>query len=804
MRDLRKLMFLFGISLVLMPRVVSSQTTPPTVNFTTPPGIQRGTTATFVIEGTDLSGANDIVFSEPGLKGKILSVSEVPQSRLALETKKVSVVRPYFDEPVKVQATVEITAEPWMALGTQQFRIITPHGSSTPGRLVVSAYPELQEREPNDAMSQGQDVSLPATVNGLILKPGDYDHFGFRALAGQEIVFLITAGEVGSSLDPVMELYDAQGKRVASNIDEGDRSSLGFKIPLDGRYTVRVGDYQQNGSIRHFYRLSLGPFPFLKGRYPLGLKAGTTRDFEVWGYNLGETRTAAPQPFGMMPGKVMEVGALLAQTQAGETVNALPIAIGRYEEVEETGQNSSLQTAQELSSPVTVNGRIALDASGKPSADYYKFTARKGQKLILEIAASRLGSPLDSVVEVLDQTGRVVPRVTARAVYKTQITLRDRDSSSPGLRLFQPTGLELNDYMIAGNDLMQVARLTSAPGADEDIVFRSFGGENTADIFGSGKRLAFEDTTPEAHALDEPVYKVELHPAGAEFPPNGMPVFRLNMRNDDGGPGYGKDSRVTFTAPADGTYYARVADVRNLGGEDFAYRFTLRDAVPDLLVSASPGNPNIPEGSKASVFVKILRTEGFEGPVEVSFEGLPGGIEGTSGVIRPDEDSVTLILSHRQGTRLANNWARYRVIAKAKIGGEPALRVANGGDLLKVISLMPKPDIQVHAKTLKIKLTPGGEAKATLAVDRDNGFKGRVLFRLQDLPFGVQPVNVGLNGIMIPENETERTFSLECRPWVKPITKTIYAVGLVEALVQTEHPSVPITLEIVGAERASK
>ena len=61
-----------------------------------------------------------------------------------------------------------------------------------------------------------------------------------------------------------------------------------------------------------------------------------------------------------------------------------------------------------------------------------------------------------------------------------------------------------------------------------------------------------------------------------------------------------------------------------------------------------------------------------------------------------------------------------------------------------------------------------------------------------------------MNGIMIPENETERTFSLECRPWVKPITKTIYAVGLVEALVQTEHPSVPITLEIVGAERASK
>lgn len=52
-----------------------SQTTPPTVTFTTPTGIQRGTSGTFVVEGTDLAGATGIVFSEPGLAGKILSVS---------------------------------------------------------------------------------------------------------------------------------------------------------------------------------------------------------------------------------------------------------------------------------------------------------------------------------------------------------------------------------------------------------------------------------------------------------------------------------------------------------------------------------------------------------------------------------------------------------------------------------------------------------------------------------------------------------------------------------------------------------
>ena len=387
-----------------------------------------------------------------------------------------------------------------------------------------------------------------------------------------------------------------------------------------------------------------------------------------------------------------------------------------------------------------------------------------------------------------------MPRITARAVWKTPLTLRDRSSRDVGLRLFQPTGLELHDYMVVGGELLRIVRLTSAPTADEDIIFDNFGGQ----------RLGFEDTTPEARALDETIYKVELHPAGAQFPPNGMPVFRFNMRNDDGGPGYGKDSRVTFTAPADGIYIAKVTDVRGLGGDDYAYRFTIRDPQPDFLITASPTNPNIAEGSSVAVEVTALRTEGFEGPIDVKFEGLPENIIGTQATIPAGENSVTLILSHKAGTQLAGDFTRYRITGQARIGNEAAFRVANGGDYLKVIALMSKPDIQVTVKTPKLQMTPGGETKITLAIERHNGFKGRVLFRLNDLPFGVRPVNVGLNGIMIAENETERTFTLDSRPWVKPVTKPIYAVGIVEALVPTEHPSAPIEFQITGNEHAAK
>jgi hypothetical protein len=784
---------LFVVTLLwVVPRTVLGQTTPPTVSFTSPPGLQQGTTRTFVIEGTDLQGASAIVFSEPGVSGEILEVGPVPESRLALETKAAVIAKPYFQDPLKMEAKVEVTAEKWVAAGTHQFRIITPHGSSTPGKFVVGTFPELEEHEPNNAAAQAQSVSLPITINGSILSAGDVDQYRFQASSGQEMVLQVDAAGLGSSLDPVVEIYDSQGHSVASNLHGTDRSSLGYRISESGSYTVQVSDYLEGGSLRHFYRLTMGAFPLLRGRYPLGLKAGTTRQFHVWGYNLGEAASAAPEPFGLLPGKRVDIGGLSSQTRDGETANMLPIAIGLYDEVDETGRNNSLEGAQELKLPITVNGRISLDAAGKALPDYYRFRARKGSKLILETMASRLGSPLDSLLEVLDASGNLVPRLGARPVWKTQITLFDRDSKSPGLRLNRTSGLELNDYMVAGTDLMRVVKLTNGP--DEDVTFENF----------NGQRLGIEDTTPEAHALDDFIYKVELHPPGAQFPPNGMPVFHFFMRNDDGGPGYGKDSQVTFTAPEDGFYYVRVADVGNRGGDDFAYRLTIREPAEDFLISASPVNPNIPEGSKVPVEVAVLRREGFQGPIRVEFDNLAKGLTGTSGIIPRGEDSVTLLLSLAPGARLQGGWARFRILGKANLGSEEAVRVANEGDRLKVISSMPEPDVKVYVKDKKIRISPDGEAQMTLGVQRFNGFRGRVLFRIQDLPYGVRPINVGLNGVMIAENETERTFTLECRSFVKPGSRQVLAVGTVEALVPTEHPSEPVTLEVIGAEHASK
>jgi hypothetical protein len=69
--------------------------------------------------------------------------------------------------------------------------------------------------------------------------------------------------------------------------------------------------------------------------------------------------------------------------------------------VAEQGGNSTPAGAQEIAPPVAVDG--ACEALG---FDYYKFHAKRGQRLSVEVVATRLGSPLDPVVRLLDSAGR--------------------------------------------------------------------------------------------------------------------------------------------------------------------------------------------------------------------------------------------------------------------------------------------------------------------------------------------------------------------------------------------------------------
>ena len=99
---------------------------------------------------------------------------------------------------------------------------------------------------------------------------------------------------------------------------------------------------------------------------------------------------------------------------------------------------------------------------------------------------------------------------------------------------------------------------------------------------------------------------------------------------------------------------------------------------------------------------------------------------------------------------------------------------------LKFIALMPNPDVVMTSETKEITLEPGGKAEVSVSITRQNGFGGRVPVEVRNLPPRVRVLDVGLNGVLINEDETKRTFVLEALDNVAPVDQEIFVAAKVE------------------------
>src|SRR5262249_21619897 len=74
----------------------------------------------------------------------------------------------------------------------------------------------------------------------------------------------------------------------------------------------------------------------------------------------------------------------------------------------------------------------------------------------------------------------------------------------------------------------------------------------------------------------------------------------------------------------------------------------------------------------------------------------------------------------------------------------------------------------------------GATAEVALHIERNNGFGGRVPVQVLNLPPRVRVLDVGLNGVLINEDETRRTFTLEALPNAAAVEQVIYVGGAIE------------------------
>ncbi len=429
--------------------------------------------------------------------------------------------------------------------------------------------------------------------------------------------------------------------------------------------------------------------------------------------------------------------------------------------------------------PVLVKG--AIDRPG--DADCFRFAARAGEAIALEVIAARAGaqpaSKLDSRLEVLDADGRPVEQLVLQAVRDSWFTFRGKDSTqSSDFRVHNWREMELDEYLYANGEVVRLWLYPRGP----DSGFNVYPGD--------GQRHTFFGTSAITHALGEPAWIVEPLPPGSRPAPNGLPVFRIPCENDDDPQRrFGTDSCVLFTAPADGEYVARVTDVRGFGGtamqKDYPYSLAVRRAAPGFEPKVVTKNLSIGPGGCREVEFRADRVDGYGGPIRFEIEGLPAGftfhgpieIEAgqfrARGVVSAATDAVAPDEAAVKGVK---------VRAVATIDGREVVKdLGTLGDIKLAeapkftATIVPAANSSVvdrEGQPLEFTIRPGETITAKVRIDRRD-FKDRVEFGRdgdadRNLPHGVFVDNIGLSGLLVVEGTTEREFFLTAAPKTRP------------------------------------
>lgn len=318
---------------------------------------------------------------------------------------------------------IEMTIAPDAQPGRRELRIIGNRGPSNPMVFYVGQIPEVirapmitseQQVLGKEALAlrrRGHNadrrITVPCTVNGQIAS-GEVHRYHFQAQAGQRLVISTAARElvpfiadaVPGWFEPVLAVYDAQGKEVAYNDRFGYNPDplIMFKVPKDGEYVLAINDAIYRGREDFVYRVTINDTPLVTSIFPLGARFGTSPPIAMKGWNL-EGATLSP------PMEDSETGYhVLKATKSRWESNRVLFAPDTLPEVYETEPNNDQEHAQKVKLPLIINGRI----DHPDDWDVFQFTGHAGETIVAEVKARRLNSPLDSVLSLADARGTLL------------------------------------------------------------------------------------------------------------------------------------------------------------------------------------------------------------------------------------------------------------------------------------------------------------------------------------------------------------------------------------------------------------
>ena len=428
----------------------------PFIGYIYPAGGQQGTTFMVTLGGEYLDYVTNVCFSGTGVQSRFIDQnlpgfvqkgdnmmsktwpiwvaqmrSKMPQmsegekkdfaalkKEMEIKTMQDQLIHSY--PPLKEWVTLQVTIAADAAPGVREVRLETSKGLTNPRIFCVGALPEITKtslaftrREsawlPDHTLPPEAEtnLTLPVVVNGQIFC-GDAHRFRFTAKKGQHLLITANARDLITYLadgvpgwfQPRLTLFDAQGQEityVSHNHFQPDPVMF-FDVPATGEYVLELRDSLYRGRFDFVYRLTVGELPYVTSIFPLGGPAGAATTIKLTGWNL-------PTDSLTLDNRNAGAGILPVYVKQGPCYfNTLPFQVDTLRECQGTSSNHTPATAQPVTLPIIINGRI--EQPGK--WDFFRFEGQAGQQIVAEVMARRLNSPLDSVIMLTDASGKKI------------------------------------------------------------------------------------------------------------------------------------------------------------------------------------------------------------------------------------------------------------------------------------------------------------------------------------------------------------------------------------------------------------
>ncbi len=134
------------------------------------------------------------------------------------------------------------------------------------------------------------------------------------------------------------------------------------------------------------------------------------------------------------------------------------------------------------------------------------------------------------------------------------------------------------------------------------------------------------------------------------------------------------DSYLLHKLPATGTYHVRIGDTQAKGGHDYGYRLRITPSNPDFKLCMEPSGIQIAPGGTAAFSVRAMRSDGFDGKIELKAENLPSGFTMSKTSIPAGADTARFTITAPK--TIQKKAISPGIIGIGKIAGHPVERTA--------------------------------------------------------------------------------------------------------------------------------